>query len=439
MPRKPDPITRLVRACVLHPLDASDRRYVDCDDVRGENLIDQYVRGFRRAAPEDPETKLFTGHMGVGKTTELLRLKHRLENPDSEGERPFKVIFFDVSESLDLNDLDFPDLLVYMAGEIQNQLAEANLPGFDPVTTYLKRIWDELKGVLGANVEIKKGEVSTGFSKFAVELRSRPSSRTELRHALEAQSTNLLEAVNDLLVMAEIALHKEGFEGLVLIIDGLDKLVRRPLEDGKSNTFERLFIDRSEQLSSLRAHTVYTAPISLIYSPKSAKLEQTFGERNVPVPMIPLHPRDHGDVSPDSPGMKKMWEILEARAKSAKVKMAELFDEPSTGHYLCEMTGGHPRHLMMFIQSAADRLDELPITREAAEKAVSNYANSLLRAIPENLWPKIKKFGKVKHEIPKDEDHEQMLLLLYLFEYMNDSPWYEVNPVIRTLDRFTRK
>ena len=29
-----------------------------------------------------------------------------------------------------------------------------------------------------------------------------------------------------------------------------------------------------------------------------------------------------------------------------------------------------------------------------------------------------------------------MLLLEYIFEYMNDNVWYEVNPVLRTLDKF---
>ena len=36
-------------------------------------------------------------------------------------------------------------------------------------------------------------------------------------------------------------------------------------------------------------------------------------------------------------------------------------------------------------------------------------------------------------EIPKDEKHQQMLFYLFIFEYMNDRQWYEVNPVIREL------
>ena len=118
MSNSSDAITRLVRACepneALHP---DDKRYVNCDDVRGESLVDGYVRALRRADPTRPQVKLFAGHRGVGKSSELFRLKARLEEPLSvkNVHRPFNVIYMDTSERLDLNDLDLPDLLVFVA------------------------------------------------------------------------------------------------------------------------------------------------------------------------------------------------------------------------------------------------------------------------------------------------------------------------------------
>jgi hypothetical protein len=165
-------------------------------------------------------------------------------------------------------------------------------------------------------------------------------------------------------------------------------------------------------------------------------LEQSFGEHNVPVPMIRLR-GDGGSVpSPNAPGMKKLWEMIEKRCAAAKVKINDVFDEPKTGHYLCQMTGGHPRHLTMFIQAACSEVDALPITRAAAEAAVQNYANSLHREITDDTWPLLRKFAAPQDDIPKDEPHQQMLFLLHVFEYMNGRPWYEVNPVIRTLPKF---
>lgn len=114
MPSTPDAITRLFRACEPEELQPGDPRYVNLDEVRGENLPRLYERALRRADPLRPEVKVFAGHLGVGKTSELLRLKAMLEE-ERPGQRPFFVIFSSVSSVLDLNDLDFPDLLVFLA------------------------------------------------------------------------------------------------------------------------------------------------------------------------------------------------------------------------------------------------------------------------------------------------------------------------------------
>ena len=437
-----DAITRLVRACEPNEaLQPTDLRYVNCDDVRGESLVAAYARALRRADPTRPQVKLFAGHRGVGKSSELFRLKADLEKPFSaqNPHRPFQVIYMDTSERLDLNDLDLPDLLVFIASEVQRQLRESAIPGFTATSTYLKTVWDEIKSALGAEVALKEAEVDTGFGSLTVELKNRPNSRALLREAIERHSTRLLDGVNDLLTTANVKLRESGREGLVLIIDGLERLVFRSLETidgGRSSTHDRLFLDRSEQLASLKAHTVYTVPISLFYSPRCAQLEQTLGEHNVPVPMIRLHDADTSKVSSDSPGMQKLWAMIEARCRFADVDVNTVFDQPATAHYLCEMTGGHPRHLMMFLQAALNTVDDLPLTRAAAEKAVRNYANSLLREIPEAYWASLRKFREPQADIPKDEQHQQMLFLLHVFEYMNGRAWYELNPVIRTLPRF---
>ncbi len=432
----PNSITRFFRACEPNEsLPPDDPRYVNCDDVRGENLMQILERGIRRADPAKPEMQIFTGHRGVGKTSELLRLRKMLEKP-AEG-RPFQVIYFDVSKALDTNDLEFPDLLVFTAAEVHRQLQAAGVTGFSSFAAYLGRVWDDIKNALGSEIAVTGAEVDIPYATLAVELRNRPNSRSQLRNAIEAQSTNLLAAVNELLDKANTALRENDSEGLVLIIDGLDKLTFRMIDDGKSNTHIRLFCDRADQLSALKAHTVYTVPISLIYSERFTQLEQCFGEFNVPIPMIRIRGSDRSEVTTDTPGMKKLWEMIDARCRFSRVKIDDVFDSPETGHYLCRMTGGHPRHLMMFLQASANAVDDFPITKSAAERAVRNYSNSLLREIPDEFWDKIIKYGSPQTDIPKDEIHEEMLFLLHVFEYMDDQPWYEVNPAIRILPKFT--
>ncbi|MCP4574561.1 MAG: hypothetical protein GY838_19600, partial [bacterium] len=209
----PDAITRLFRACdPSEPLTFDDPRYVNCDDVRGENLPQLYARSLRRADPGRPEVKVFAGHRGVGKTSELWRLKHMLEHPTDPRQQPFQVLFSDVSRALDLNDLDFPDLLVFMAAEVQQQLGDVQIPGFTATSEWLRNLWDDLRELLGSEVVVKGGKVDVPFGGLALELRNRPNARSKLRQAIEQQTTSLLAAVNDLLQLATVKLREAGHE-----------------------------------------------------------------------------------------------------------------------------------------------------------------------------------------------------------------------------------
>jgi hypothetical protein len=434
-----DPISRLFRACdPSEPLDPSDPRYVNCDEARGENLVRRYERSLRRADPVQPEVKVFTGHLGAGKSSELRRLKKMLEEPQHAGDKPFHVLLMEVDLALDLNDLDLPDLLVFVAGEAQKQLTELRIPGFSATSELLRGAWDGIRDMLGSQVELKGANVDVGFAKLAVELKNRPGARSKLREAIELQSTTLLGAVNDLLSHASVQLRERGYAGLVLLVDGLEKLIRRELPGG-GDTHERLFIRRSRQLASLSAHVIYTVPISLIYSPLFAQIEQTFGELTDPMPMIKLRGENRSAPEPGTLGMRTMQEMLQKRCAVAGVPFTDLFDEDATCHYLCEMTGGHPRHLLMFIQAAINGVDSLPLTRKAVERAVRGYANGLLRQIPDDFWPLLRTFDTPQEDIATDDNHQQMLLLLHVFEYMNGNPWWEVNPVLRTLPKFRER
>jgi hypothetical protein len=253
-----------------------------------------------------------------------------------------------------------------------------------------------------------------------------------LRSKIESRATSLLEAVNDLLDTATAALSEQKRAGFVILIDGLDKLVLRQLPNG-GNTHDRLFHDRCEQMAALKAHVVYTVPISMIYSPRCANIEHTFGAFNKTVAMIGIRGKEKGAIAPDTPGMRKLREMVQLRCRFAELEVSNAFDEENTVYYLCQMSGGHPRHLLMFLQSAIAKLDALPITRNAAELAVRDYRNSLHREVPSDFLSLLRSFKEPQYDIPKDETHQQMLFYLFVFEYMNDRQWYEVNPVLRDL------
>lgn len=430
VPGMTDEITRLYRACPPdEALPANDPRYVDCDDARGNRVAPLMARGIRLADPSKPEYKLLTGHRGVGKSTEVRRVGHLLENPQS-GEKRFKAIFFDITDELEVADLEMADLLVVTAAQVQKQLQAMALPGFSVTTEYLKKVWDDFRQLCGNEVSLSEveGELLPGILKVTAELKAgAPSSRQALRTAIEKQSVSLRRALNDLLESARVALHNNGWEGLVILVDGLDKV---PFDRQ-----EHIFNDRCDQLVGLAAHVVYTVPISLAYNPRFSETAQTFGETCSPVPMIHLE-KDN----PNGKGWRTLEEMIDKRCAAAKVDPTKLFDSTDTRRHLCALTGGHPRHLCMFLQSSLNRVDQLPVRKADVDDAVRNYTDSLAREIPSECWPWLRKFADgslttLPADMP-DTLRRSMLYWLYIFEYRNGEPFYDVNPVIRRLKKF---
>ena len=110
------------------PLPDGDARYVNCDDVRGnEDVVTQM---FRTVSYSDKDShQLFTGHRGCGKSTELLWLKARLLAAD------FHVVYFAVDEYLDPNDLIYTDLLLSIARRIEADFRESDIDLSEALTT----------------------------------------------------------------------------------------------------------------------------------------------------------------------------------------------------------------------------------------------------------------------------------------------------------------
>ncbi|MFM6062916.1 MAG: ATP-binding protein, partial [Microcystis panniformis] len=101
---------------------AEDRQYyIDFSSVRGGDIIQKLKNKITFFQPDEPTCDLFTGHIGCGKSTELLRLKDELE---TEG---FYVVYFESSEDLEMADVDIGDVLLAIAHRISLSLEEDNI------------------------------------------------------------------------------------------------------------------------------------------------------------------------------------------------------------------------------------------------------------------------------------------------------------------------
>jgi hypothetical protein len=72
------------------------------------------ARGIARS--EIPVCRMFTGHRGVGKTTELKRIKSMLE--DGEAGPPVFVSMLRAEQWMDLQDVEAPDIVFQSSGSL---------------------------------------------------------------------------------------------------------------------------------------------------------------------------------------------------------------------------------------------------------------------------------------------------------------------------------
>lgn len=124
------------------PLEAGDPRFVDTAEARGNFTYSRLYKSLgvdpRKDELREPRSRhftLFCGHRGSGKSTELRRLAAHLEDP-----KRFEVIFLDVVQSLDTNNLQYADVYLALAGALVERLEERALT-LDPAHLSRLEAW----------------------------------------------------------------------------------------------------------------------------------------------------------------------------------------------------------------------------------------------------------------------------------------------------------
>jgi len=266
-----DVLERVYRVFDPEPLQADQEDlYVNLDSVRGQaDVVGRLAKRIRLS--KERTCQLLAGHHGSGKSTELKRLQRELEN----GDKRFFVVFCEAKSELDLNDVDFPEVLVAIVYQLARQLRERL--GIELKPGYFKDRWERLKELLGTEVSFEGLELDAGMVKIAAAIKSSPDARAKVRRAMEPDTGNLLHAANDVIGKATQELIKKEFHGLVILVDDLDKIVLRPHSVAECSTAEYLFIHRHAQLSAFECHTVYSMPLALAYSVQEQKIANLYG------------------------------------------------------------------------------------------------------------------------------------------------------------------
>ncbi|MEQ9485987.1 ATP-binding protein [Coleofasciculus sp. F4-SAH-05] len=406
--------------------------YIDFSPVRGNRIIQSLQRTIALISPDEPTCQLFTGHIGCGKSTELLRLKAELEK------QGYYVVYFESSQDLDMADVDITDILLSVAGRVSESLESIRIklkPG------YFANLFSEIADFLQTPIELNaEAELSIGIGKITAKTKESPKLRRRLREYLEPRTSGILESINtELLGRATTELRRRGKAGLVVIVDNLDRVDNRPLPSERLQP-EYLFIDRGDQLRKLNCHVVYTLPLSLTFSNDVEILKNRLGGGLPPtiLPMVPVRERDGSECKE---GMNLLRQMVLVRAfphhtpAQRFALLPEVFDNTETLDRLCQISGGHLRNLLGLLFGCLRQIDP-PISRDCLEGVIRESRDYLTSSIDDEEWELL--FQVVQQQTVKgDVEYTTLLRSMFVYEYRDrNGNWFSINPALEETQKF---
>ena len=405
------------------------RYYIDFADVRGGDIVQELARTITVLSQGESTTQLLTGHVGSGKSTELFRLRDRLETAG------YHVVYFESDTDLEMTDVEVTDILLVMARQIS---ASLEATGINLRPGYFQRLFQNIADTLQMPMEISNVSFSVGIANITAQSKESTDLRNQLHQYLEPRTKSILDSINEEFLAPAIAqLQAQGRAGLVVIVDNLDRMSTQ-LKPGDRPQPQYLFVDRADQLKRLNCHVLYTIPISLAFSDDFQILKERFGLPPSVLAMVPIR-NISGVVNEDS--INKLRQMIMARAypdlseRDRLLQIPQVFDTPATLDRLCMISGGHMRSILRFIYGCL-RKQEPPISREVLEQVIRNERNDMAALIDNPEWQLL--FQAVKDRtFQGNSDYNSLLRNLFLYEYRDErGRWVDINPVLAETEVF---
>lgn len=340
-----------------------DDFYVETDKVRAANTISSLEQMLRD--PLNPYIKrLFSGFMGSGKTTELIKMCFRLQ-------RDFNVIIFSAWNRLRMEEITIEALLFEILHDVLNYLHSNGL--VDETNDLLKNIIDNITRWC-SETKISKVDGKTRDRSMAAGINFLKgiffTAKTERRaYSGEKTESTFIEErkINDLIFecnkIFDYLKQKTGKDTLI-IVDDLEKM---PFNNARG-----FYVRNSSFIRDFHCKIVLTIPMELIFHSDYAVIQNVFGEAEV-LPMIKIKDQE-GNVY--QPGVESLIEILERRLDLS------LFKDKCYREAI-KYSGGAIRDLFRIIQRAALIEESESITGESMQKSIDYHKDIFASRIQE--------------------------------------------------------
>lgn len=406
------------------PVPANDEEhfYVDFDAerLRGERCVDTLASTI--ALDDGPTCQLFTGFSGSGKSSELLRLRARLE------QQHYLVVYIDALDVLELQKpIEYPEVLTHIGLAVDAAISALVEAG--KARTWARNFGQEIKALLLSDVKVSEVKADVPGAGLGVQLRHNDLFRRSLREAARDHRHQFLSQAAAFFEDAERLLLEHGHAGLVVIFDSLEKIgdlaeLQEPAR--------RMFLGEHEALRLPAINVLYTVPVRLVFSSAGPELGQLYDGEPQVLPMVKVADRSSGE--PLARGQRAMRQVLERR-----LDFDEVFDgDESLVTRLVDHSGGYIRDLLRLTQYSLQGAGALPVREEHVTQAIAKLRRSYVRAYSTAYEDLLRHIHDHRPELvpePLREHLEDVVVTHLTMVYGNDVDWYDVHPLIRDLVR----
>lgn len=361
---------------------------------------------------------LFTGQIGSGKSTELLRLKSELQGPTC------KVYYCDLEDWLNLNaPIDLASMLLALVaswveavGTIQGKRSPV-----ERLTDFLTKTNISITGI---NLSAGMGEAK---AQLQLALKTDEAFRARLESAIKDNVGSFVRQAHGFIsqMVADICpLH----EKCVLIADSLEKIRGYGDEANKVyETVQRLFLSEGTALRLPGVHVVYSvSPFLLAQNPQ---LPSILGQ-GVVVNMPSVHVFQKRSDKLDPSGIKQMTELVALR-----YPQWQDFIEPDLLADLIRDCGGDLRDYLRAIKVVLLEQEADPATTRETLMDVVRGQISPPRLIPSGHIAWMARLQR-SHDPELDDKVDNAVFQRYLatkhiLAYLNGDAWYAIHPLLQ--------
>lgn len=428
-----DPLKQLYKSLSgkgFLPLEPTDPYYVPILETTPEK--DPILALWQRIDLAESESiNLLTGFRGNGKSTELRRLKKKLED---DGCEVFLVNMLDyllMTKPLELSDFIL-SLMAALAAAVENSSNKA-------LKTLSQSYWERLNEFLQSEVEIDRLKLGLKGSGSAIDLgmklKTDPNFKSLIQKHLQGHLTRLVQDARefiDELVNTIRDFTDDQDKKVVLLVDSLEQL-RGSGEDAEKihASVVELFSGQAANLQFPKLHIVFTIPPYL--TALSHNLGRSLGGH--PVTQWPnIHVRNK-DGEEDQTGLKVMTSVIDKRMATWRDHIPEEIMK-----HLAMSSGGDlrdffrlVRECVLSLRTARSINPEAQLDDDIIKRVIQQLLNELLPIADEDAeW--LARIHATKQEaLRSDKDLPSLARFLdsnLIMNYLNGEPWYDIHPLL---------